>query len=146
MRVGLAAGMGLHSTTHRQLMGELVEHERAARNQPGGYWIASHNPNAAFEAITGTVPIGEEPGAVRRVVLLTDGAQRAVAPFGLHQSWDGLMRALVTDGPARCIEAIRAAETSDPDGRRFPRGRPSDDATALLWHLIDRPATRSRWR
>jgi hypothetical protein len=129
--------VGFDSPAHQKLMGELVECERAARNQPGGYWIASHNPSAAFEAVQGTARIGQESGAVRRVALLTDGARRAVRPLGLYHSWDGLMRALVTEGPARCIEAVRGAEASDPDGRRFPRSTSSDDATALVWQLID---------
>ncbi|MGH8932895.1 MAG: hypothetical protein ACRDZO_20300 [Egibacteraceae bacterium] len=137
IRAKLAAGMGFDSPVYQSLLVELVRHERAARNQPGGYWIASQNPDAAFEAVQGTARIGEGAGAVRRVGLLTDGARRAVTPLGVYCSWDALMRALVTEGPARCIDAIRAAETGDPDGRRFPRSKPSDDATALVWHLID---------
>jgi len=34
-------------------------------------------------------------------------------------------------GPAELIRRVRRAERSDPDGKRWPRGKPSDDASAV---------------
>jgi hypothetical protein len=43
---------------------------RRARNQPGGYWVAATDPQAASQALTGSLP----SKALRRAVLLSDGA------------------------------------------------------------------------
>ncbi|MGH8886282.1 MAG: integrase [Egibacteraceae bacterium] len=132
----LRCGGGYDGSAHRALVNRLVEYERMARNTAGGYWIASDDPAAAFQALTGSYRIGQRLGEVRRLALLTDGAQRAVTHFGVHDSWAALMTALVADGPHACIQAVRAAETLDPDGRSFPRTKPSDDATVLVWDLM----------
>ena len=131
----LSGGGGYDSPAHRQALTELVSIERQARNRPGGYWFAGANPAAAHQSHTGTAWIGMAPGAVRRFAFLSDGAERAVTMFGLYPSWEALLDALATDGPAACIAAVRAAEAGDPDGRRYPRTKPSDDATALVWDL-----------
>ena len=52
--------------------------ELAARNVPGGFWVATTDPAAAEHALTGEVPVS----AVRQVAVLSDGAARAVE-FGL---------------------------------------------------------------
>ena len=113
----------------------MVKHERAARNRPGGYWIAAEDPHAAHEAFSGTCPVGEEPGHLRRVALLTDGLTRGILELGVYASWAELMKALLRQGPAACVEAIRDAEGADPEGPRWPRSKRSDDATAVVWEL-----------
>ncbi|MFC0436620.1 hypothetical protein [Kutzneria buriramensis] len=101
--------------------------EIAARNTPGGYWIAAADPSAADEAITGEMPLF----AVRRVAVLTDGAARAVDPFSLY-SWRGALDVLTNDGPRELISQVRAAEESDPLGKLWPRNKISDDATVIF--------------
>jgi hypothetical protein len=98
--------------------------ELAARNRPGGYWIAAGNPEAVKHALTGAVPLP----AVRRVAMLTDGAARAVEPFGLH-TWRTLLDSVASSGPGGIVAGVRRAEASDPKGVRWPRNKLSDDAT-----------------
>jgi len=38
-------------------------------------------------------------------------------------------------GPEAIITQVRAAEASDPDGQRWPRGKRHDDASAAFCHL-----------
>ena len=38
-------------------------------------------------------------------------------------------------GPEAIIQQVRAAEGSDPDGKRWPRGKRHDDASAACCHL-----------
>jgi hypothetical protein len=110
---------------------EYVERLWSLRNRPGGFWIAGTDPAAAEEAITGTVPLAE----VRSVALLSDGASRLVDRFGLA-SWPDLLQILATAGPHELIRLVRDAEDRDPHGRRWPRGKTHDDATAAyLTHL-----------
>jgi hypothetical protein len=128
----LRTGCGYGDRGVQALRRELVQAERAARNVQGGYWIASDRPEAAEHATTGTRPIGQAPGALRRIALLSDGVERGVSLFGLWSSWDKLLTALDHDGHEACIAAIRAVEADDRQGWRYPRSSWSDDATALL--------------
>lgn len=95
---------------------------RAKRNAPGGFWIASTNPRAAYEARSGTA---EGP---THVALLTDGVTRLVYYYGYD--WPEIFAALDRDGPASLIQRIRDAErTSPPPTHRY--GKQHDDATAI---------------
>lgn len=101
----------------------MKEGELAARNTPGGYWIAAADPDAADHALQGTVT------SWSRLAVLTDGAARLQA-FGVAE-WAEGFKLLDEAGPAGLIRAVRRAERSDPDGVRWPRNKRSDDATAV---------------
>ncbi len=101
--------------------------ELAARNVPGGFWIATTDPRVVKHAIIGEIPLAE----VRRIALLTDGAARAVDPLGICD-WPGLMAMLASGGPEELIRQVRAAESKDPDAIRWPRNKIHDDATAAV--------------
>ena len=100
--------------------------ELAARNRPGGYWVAANDPAAAEHAVTGSAPLR----TVEDVAVLTDGAARIVNPFGLI-GWDEFVQVLRESGPDDLIRQVRAAENDDPDGVKWPRNKRSDDATIL---------------
>ncbi|WP_244252067.1 protein phosphatase 2C domain-containing protein [Micromonospora antibiotica] len=100
--------------------------ELAARNRPGGYWVAAADPTAASYAITGDVPLDN----VRRVAVLTDGAARPVALFDLL-TWADVLDVLDREGPVALIRRVRASEAADPACLRWPRNKCSDDATAV---------------
>jgi hypothetical protein len=87
--------------------------------------VASSDPAAADEAITGTTTTADTHAAV----LLSDGTSRLVDRFQLA-TWSQLVKLVSSDGPAALIDRVREAEQSDPDGQRWPRGKSSDDATA----------------
>ena len=98
--------------------------ELAARNRPGGYWIAAADPGAAAQALPGAGPLA----TVRRMAVLTDGAARLVMPFAAVD-WSGVLDLLDRYGPAELIRRVRTVEASDPYGVRWPRNKRSDDAT-----------------
>ena len=97
-----------------------------ARNRPGGYWVAAADPQAASQALTGTLPSKN----LHRAVLLSDGASRLVDPFGLA-TWEELLALLDASGPDELVRQVRAAEAVDPEGRQWPRTKRTDDATAV---------------
>jgi hypothetical protein len=99
---------------------------RRNRNRPGGYWVAAADPQAASQAITGSLP-GK---TLHRAVLLSDGASRLVDLFKLA-TWEELVALLDENGPDGLLHQIRAAEAIDPEGRQWPRTKHSDDATAI---------------
>lgn len=135
IREHLQGGGGYSSQVYRSLLAQLVDAELAARNVPGGYWIAAEDPEAAAHALTGTFPIGSGPDEARRIALLSDGFARAVTIFRLQPGWQQLLSVLVSGGPASCLAALRSAESADPRGLRFPRTSPSDDASVIFCEL-----------
>jgi hypothetical protein len=98
------------------------------RNRRGGFWVASTDPAAAAEAVTGSVDRTE----LRRLLLCTDGVSRLVDFFGW--SWAEIFRLAERGGPRAVIEAVRAGEVERPDrlanpGRTVKR---HDDATLVV--------------
>jgi len=96
---------------------------RASRNKPGGFWVASTDPEAAHQAVAGSMPYSASMG----VGLFTDGASRLVEFFGC--SWQEVFAILEADGPAAVIAAVRSAEVRQP---LSGYNKPYDDATAVL--------------
>ncbi|WP_410814544.1 hypothetical protein [Micromonospora sp. 067-2] len=102
--------------------------QRERMNRTHGYWVAAADPDAAFHAVTGTLP-QRGPAAVRRAALLSDGASSAVEQFGLTD-WAGLLDLLSADGPAALLDRVRIAERDHPD--RLRRHKPTDDASVVF--------------
>ena len=118
------------SADHDRSFAELVTEQRHHRNHPDGFWVASTEPDAAQHALTDTVARYR----LRRAAVLSDGAIRLVDRFGLLD-WPTFLDILAEQGPDAIIQQVRAAEDSDPDGRRWPRGKRHDDASAAFCHL-----------
>jgi hypothetical protein len=105
-----------------------TEAVRAARNNPDGFWVASTRPEAAYQAVTGSIPADQ----VRRAGLFSDGAARLVERYG-QMGWQELLELLDSHGPQAVIERTRAAERVETDAERAGRrGKRHDDATAVL--------------
>lgn len=101
---------------------------RALRNSPGGFWVASTRPEAAYEALTGSAAVEN----VRRAALFSDGATRLVERFGLLD-WSALLDLLDREGPLELFRRTREAEHAESEAERaVRRGKPHDDATAVL--------------
>ncbi|MBF5032112.1 MULTISPECIES: hypothetical protein [unclassified Micromonospora] len=109
--------------------------QRARMNRTHGYWAAASDPDAAYHALTGTLPL-RGPGALRRAALLSDGASCAVDQFGLFD-WAGLLEVLTVEGPDGLIDRVRVAERDHPD--RLRRRKRTDDASAVLCEFDSRP-------
>ncbi|MBE3008361.1 protein phosphatase 2C domain-containing protein [Microbispora sp. NEAU-D428] len=110
---------------HAEARREYVETLGQYRNRDGGFWVASTDPLAADQALTGTIPTGQ----VHAAALVTDGATDAVSRYRLI-TWRQLLNVLTQDGPTGLIGRVREAERSDPHGERWPRSKTHDDATA----------------
>ncbi|HEV7828633.1 MAG TPA: hypothetical protein VGP04_07235, partial [Pseudonocardiaceae bacterium] len=51
--------------------------------------------------------------------------------------WERVLSTLAEDGPQTLIEEVRRSEATDLYGERWPRYKPSDDATAVYVHFED---------
>jgi hypothetical protein len=115
---------------------QLTRALRRAWNRPGGCWVAAADPQAASQAVTGSLP-GKN---LHRAVLLSDGASRLVDPFRFA-TWEELLALLDENGPEELLRQVRAAEAADPEGRQWPRTKRSDDATAVYLDLDEAQTT-----
>jgi hypothetical protein len=79
----------------------------------------------------GGVALSVDLGGVEALVLMSDGFERYAAKYGLGDEAQ-MIRRIVTEGPDAVLADIRALERADDDCRRFPRLKPSDDATCLV--------------
>ncbi|MEU5914584.1 protein phosphatase 2C domain-containing protein [Micromonospora sp. NPDC047527] len=104
------------------------------RNQQGGFWVASTDPAAAAEAVTGSVA----SSGLRRLLLCTDGVSRLTEFFQL--TWADVFGIAERSGPRAVIDAVREYEASRPELLvRTGRGpvKQHDDATLAV---LRRPA------
>ncbi len=107
---------------------------QAARNRVNtveGSWAfspdaacATHVQSLAFDA-----PEGSD------ILICSDGFLALSSDYGRYDS-DGLMHAAATIGLHSLLQEIRAIEDGDADGRKFPRFKKSDDASALLLKVM----------
>lgn len=95
------------------------------RNQPGGFWVLGAVPEAAEQALVGTLP----QRTVDQVLLCSDGISRLTERYGWN--WQDVFDLHGTAGPGSIIRAVRAAEQDDPNPRRW-RGKRHDDATLVV--------------
>jgi hypothetical protein len=72
-----------------------------------------------------------DPSGLQAIVLMSDGFERFAAKYRLGDDVTMVRRA-ADEGLARLLAELRAAEEGDPDCRRYPRLKPSDDATCLV--------------
>ncbi|SHK77796.1 protein phosphatase 2C domain-containing protein [Actinacidiphila paucisporea] len=100
------------------------------RNLPGGFFTAAADPAVAAKAVTGRVPVA----SLRAFAALTDGAARGVEVFG-SDDWASTFALLRKAGPQALLTRVRDQELADPAGAAVPRGKPFDDATAVLVEL-----------
>ena len=102
-----------------------LELVRELRNRAGGFWVASTEPDAGYEAISGTVPLAQ----VAEIGMFTDGVSRLVDWYGF--TWPAVFSTLRTGGVASLITVVRAAERERP----HPSAKRHDDATAVYARL-----------
>jgi hypothetical protein len=98
---------------------------RACRNQPGGFWVASTDPAAAYQAVRGQAELAKLSDAA----LFSDGVTRLADWYGYP--WPAVLDYLRERGPDALIDLVRAAERGYP----HPRSKQHDDATVahLRW-------------
>jgi len=108
---------------------EILEALRKARNfvNTDGHWAFGPDVRAA-DHVSG-MQIDAPKGTL--ILLCSDGFLALASDYNAYDA-DALMDAAQSKGLKALAEELRAIERDDPDGRKFPRFKTSDDATALL--------------
>ncbi|MER6625980.1 protein phosphatase 2C domain-containing protein [Streptomyces sp. NPDC000931] len=107
----------------------LVRAQRKIRNTPEGYWIAGSNPAAADHALEKSWPVKD----VVRFAAMSDGVS-CLTELYEDTSWAGLLD-LADQGVEAVLARVRQVEASDPEGVRWPRYKPGDDAALAYGRL-----------
>jgi hypothetical protein len=127
MRALQRQGVQDYAQLRRAIRDDLRANRNLA-NVAGGYWVLGIEPEAADHMETGAIPL-ERPGTA---LLMSDGLYRAVDTF--HVVAEHQMVAWAMDeGLAMILAAVRRLEARDIDCLQYPRFKPQDDATALLF-------------
>lgn len=105
----------------------------AARNAPGGFWVASTDPAAPMHGVRGELA----HGTVRSALLMSDGVSRLGERY--DYSWRAVLDLIATDGPSAAIDAVHRCDAqprvpATSPGRSSPSKR-FDDATAALCRM-----------
>lgn len=123
---------GLSHEQARAETRELIVENRRQLNTPGGYWAFSLDDRSADHARGSTL----DPTTVDRVALFSDGFERLFENYEAL-SYAGLFDLVDAEGIQSPIERLRDIEQADPDCRRYPRVKPSDDAALAVVDLPD---------
>lgn len=132
---GTEQGRAIESANARRMMAggggrspEVLAFLRTVRNQantPGGYAIFAPDGSCATRARR-----SHHPASRGTALFLSDGFEAAVEDYGLHTG--ATLLAAAADGLDLPLVALREVERNDAGCTRFPRFKPSDDATAVL--------------
>jgi len=63
---------------------------------------------------------------VAALLLVSDSVSKSVMQYEV-MDWQRVRMIVANDGPEELFDRICQAEESDPDGRRWPSGKPQDD-------------------
>jgi hypothetical protein len=76
--------------------------------------------------------LGLAPAAIHRATAV---CRRSWGRSGTNPAARTAGSQTAKQGPDAIIQQVRAAESSDPEGRRWPRGKRHDDASAVYLDL-----------
>ena len=109
----------------------MFRESREKVNSPGNTWLfgvepkaSEHVSHAKIPAVTGT-----------ELILCSDGFLALISDYGCYDS-GALFSAARETGLASLGQQLRSIEDEDAEGRKFPRFKKSDDATAVLLKLV----------
>jgi len=108
----------------------LLRRERNRMNS-GKRWAFSPDPKAAEHVHKVRVRFERDA----HLLLASDGFLALVSDYGAYQA-ESLFAVALNTGLGALGEELRAIEDKDPEGRKFPSFKKSDDATAVLLRLV----------
>jgi hypothetical protein len=113
---------------------EELRRHRAAYNQPAGtVWTLGTEPAAAKHLYSEPLPVRLPATGL----LCTDGFAALCDQYGRYDP-AGLIRKAAAGGLKPLTKELRQIERAeDPDGRLYPRFKVSDDATAVLFEIME---------
>lgn len=124
-----------------EIRAELRRRRALYNTKDGPVWTLGANPEAASHIVSHPLPAALPAHGL----LCTDGFAALVDLYGRYDAATLVERAR-TDGLVPLLAELRAVEQrEDPDGLAYPRFKVSDDATAVLFEIVEgRPVNGRR--
>jgi hypothetical protein len=123
---GLSPAAGINRPEYM----DALRKARSYANTEKGHWAFAPDVRAADHV--SSVHIEAPQGTV--ILLCSDGFLALASDYSAYEA-EGLVAAAQSKGLATLCEELRAIESGDPEGRKFPRFKTSDDATAVLLRI-----------
>jgi hypothetical protein len=105
--------------------------ERNGVNTRPNRWLFS--PDARCAEYAKCLSFAAPPGT--HMLLMSDGFLALASDYNCYTA-DSLLEAASSKGLRALYNEIRDIENADPEGRKFPRFKKSDDATAVLVKIV----------
>jgi hypothetical protein len=121
---------GLSHSDARDVVRGMIVDGRRQLNQPDGYWALSFDERAIDHARASTLNVD----TIDALCLFSDGFERLLELFEAIE-YRTLFAKALTNGPDALVKMLRRAEQEDPKCRRYPRVKPSDDASVAFVDL-----------
>lgn len=125
------SGVARNHAEARAAVQDDLRANRERLNVPGGYWVLGTDPEAARRMEVRVIPL--DAGVRVRGLLVTDGFYRLVDTFPECRDDAELLDRTFDVGPEEMLRRLRALEDADSECTRYPRFKPKDDATAVLF-------------
>ncbi|ASJ14864.1 hypothetical protein A3L10_06820 [Thermococcus radiotolerans] len=110
----------------------ILRKHRSLKNTPKGYWVLSFQEEAIDHAIYGKERINENA----RILALTDGFDAIISTYKLFNSYQKLMAFIAHQKELKTAYVLlRNIENNDPNCIKFPRLKPSDDASGVYMEI-----------
>jgi hypothetical protein len=124
-----------------EIRAELRRRRALYNTEDGQVWTLGANPDAASHIVTRPLPAALPAYGL----LCTDGFAALVDLYRRYDAASLIERAR-TEGLVPLLAELRAIEQrEDPDGLTYPRFKVSDDATAVLFEVVEgRPVNGRR--
>ena len=125
----LAAGGG-YGSDHVVALRASAGRGRAAA-QPGGRLLGRGGRPGRGALREARAPWRRDE-SLSAVLMASDGVSCGVDTTACSPDWSAVRDAAPRSGADAVLDAVRAAERSDPDGSRWPRAKPHDDQALVL--------------
>lgn len=129
--VEIAKEKGISVKQARTNISEILQENRRLLNKSNGYHAISIDENAAFDAITGKIPLKE----VKSVAILSDGFSQHYDVLQISKSPKEFLDFLSKKMPEQIFSDIIEKQKRDAECNEYPRFKISDDASIAVGNL-----------
>lgn len=133
-QLAASTGKSIAQATQLPEVRQMLREHRRNKNRldrPDGYGVLA--PRAGLAQFGTLISLSAQE--VGHVLIMSDGLAAGYQVYGLEDGPQAYLEAAKTSGLSALESRLREVEHADPDFCRFPRLKPSDDASGVLVEL-----------
>lgn len=117
----------IHQIVRERIL-PIIKKNRNMLNTDQGYGILDGSKEAERFLESGSITLNN----VKKILLLSDGLQLPNVKAGGIACWEETAKLAFDKGLEHLYQTVQGMEDSDPEGKVYPRLKPSDDKTGIL--------------